>query len=165
MHHLGASKSAVPGETDKTLADASDAAPGAFPGHRFDLSYRQAMNTLPSNTPLMTSSSLFPRPNQSFFPGLGMKENDSMAFPMHHQGAMHGYFPQNRLSMQAGGSEFNPLYLQRQDNYPFLYSGHSYEITKPATPVFQTMSGSDLGGLGSAPAFPPGHAQHEEFDV
>lgn len=123
------------------------------------------MNTLPSNTPLMTSSPLFPRPNQSFFPGLGMKENDSMAFPMHHQGAMHGYFPQNRLSMQAGGSEFNPLYLQRQDNYPFLYSGHSYEITKPATPVFQTMNGSDLGGLGSAPAFPPGHAQHEEFDV
>ncbi|POS81058.1 hypothetical protein DHEL01_v200525 [Diaporthe helianthi] len=145
--------------------DAPEAGPEGAPGHRFDLSFRHAMSTLPSNTPLMTSASVFPRSNQSFFPGLGMKENDSMAFPMHHQGAVHGYFPQNRQSMQAGASGFNPLYLQRQDNYPFLYGGHSFEVAKPATPVFQPMNGPDLGGLGSAPAFQPGHAQHNEFDM
>lgn len=123
------------------------------------------MHTLPSNTPLMTSSSLFPRSNQSFFPGFGMKENDGMAFPMHQQGAMHGYFPQHRQTMQMNNGGFNPLYLQRQDNYPFLYGGHSFEVPKPATPVFQTLNGPDLGGLSSAPSFPPGQAQHEEFDL
>lgn len=123
------------------------------------------MNTLPSNTPLMASSSLFPRPGQGFFPGFGMKENDSMAFPMHQPGAMHGYFPHNRQNMQASTSGFNPLYLQRQDNYPFLYgSGHSFEAPKPPTPAFQTMNNADFASMDSTP-FQPGQAQQDDFDV
>ncbi|KAK7714152.1 hypothetical protein SLS64_004250 [Diaporthe eres] len=140
-------------------------APGPAPGNRFDLSFRNAMNDLPSNTPLMASSSLFPRPGQSFFPGFGMKENDSMAFPMHQPGAMHGYFPQNRQNMQASTSGFNPLYLQRQDNYPFLYSGgHSFEASKPPTPAFQTINGADFASMDSNP-FQPGQAQQDDFDA
>lgn len=148
-------------KTNKKITDA----PGPVPGHRFDLSFRTAMNNLPSNTPLMTSSSIFPRPSQSFFPGFGMKENDSMAFPMHPPGAMHGYFPQNRHNMQASASGFNPLYLQRQDTYPFLYGGHSFEASKPPTPAFQTLNGTDFTGMESNPSFQPDQAQQDDFDV
>lgn len=112
----------------------------------------------------MTSSSLFPRSNQSFFPGFGMKENDGMAFSMHQPGVMNGYFPQNRHNMQTSTGDFNPLYLQRQDNYPF-YGGHSFEAPKPPTPGFQTMNGADFGGMNSAPCFQPGQAQQDDFDV
>jgi hypothetical protein len=94
-----------------------------------------------------------------------MKENDSMVFPMHQHGAMPGYFTHPRPAMQAGAAGFNPLFLQRQDNYPFLYGGHSFEVPKPATPVFQSLNGPDLGGLGAASSFPHGSAKHEEFDV
>ncbi|KAG6362825.1 hypothetical protein INS49_007919 [Diaporthe citri] len=140
-------------------------APGPASGNRFDISFRNAMNNLPSNTPLMASSSLFTRPSQGFFPGFGMKENDSMAFPMHQPSAMHGYFPQNRQNMQASTSGFNPLYLQRQDNYPFLYSGHSFEASKPSTPAFQTVNSADFAGMDSNPSFQPGQAQQDDFDV
>lgn len=148
-------------KTNKNIADAI----GPAPGNRFDLSFRNAMNTLPSNTPLMTSSSIFPRPSQSFFPGFGMKENDSMAFPMHPPGAMHGYFPQNRHHMQASASGFNPLYLQRQETYPFLYGGHSFEASKPPTPAFQTLNGTDFTGMESTSSFQPDQAQQNDFDV
>lgn len=113
----------------------------------------------------MAASSLFPRPSQGFFPGFGMKENDGLAFPMHQTGAMHGYFPQNRQNMQASTGGFNPLYLQRQDNYPFLYSSHSFEASKPPTPAFQTMNGADFAGMDPNPSFQPGQAQQDDFDV
>ncbi|KAK2611412.1 hypothetical protein N8I77_004751 [Diaporthe amygdali] len=137
---------------------------GAPSGNRFDLAFRNAMHSLPSNTPLMTASSLFPRPNQSFFPGFGMKENDGMAFSMHQPGAMPSYFAQHRQNVQ-NASGFNPLCLQRQDSYPFLYGSHSFEAPKPPTPVFQNLNGPDFGALDSAPSFPSGQAQHEDFDV
>lgn len=139
--------------------------PGPSSGNRFDVSFRNAMNTLPSNTPLMTTTSLFHRPAPSFFPGFGMKENDAMAFSMHQPGAMNGYFPQNRQNMQANPNGFNPLYLQRQDNYPLFYSGHSYDASKPPTPAFQTMNGADFAGMDSAPSFQPGQAQQDDFGV
>lgn len=112
----------------------------------------------------MTSSSLFPRPNQSFFPGFGMKENDGMAFSMQQPGNLHGYFPPNRQTMQTSSGSFNPLYLQRQDTYPF-YGGHSFEAPKPPTPVFHTMNGAEFGGMDPAPSFQPGPAQQDDFEV
>lgn len=78
---------------------------------------------------------------------------------------MHGYFPLNRQNMHTSSSGFNPLYLQRQDNYPFLYGGHSFEASKPPTPVFQTLNGADFAGMGSTPAFQHGQTQQGDFDV
>ena len=88
-----------------------------------------------------------------------------MTFSMHQPGALHGYFPHSRQTMQASTSGFNPLYLQRQDNYHLLYGGHSFDASKPATPVFQTMNGPDFGGLNSTPSFQTGQTQQDDFEV
>ncbi|KAL1848870.1 hypothetical protein Daus18300_013482 [Diaporthe australafricana] len=135
--------------------------PGNPPDNRFDLSFRNAMHNLPSNMPLMTSS-VFSRPSQSFFPGFGMKENDSLAFPMPQPGAVHGFFAQPRQSMQVNTSSYNPLCLHRQDNYPFLYGGPAFEASKPPTPAFPAMPGADYGSMDTAPSFQPG--QNDEYE-
>jgi hypothetical protein len=58
---------------------------------------------------------------------------------------MHGYFPQSRQTMQSGTSGFNPLYLQRQDNCPFLYGGRPFEIPRPATSSTPWLRRNDPG--------------------
>lgn len=123
------------------------------------------MQALPTNLPMNTPSSMFNKPNASnYFESFGMKENDSnMGFPLQQSLAMPSYFVPQGHNMQSNG--FNPLCVQRQDNFPFLYGNPSFDNSKPSTPAFQPMNGVDFNNLGSATPFQTGKTQHEDYDI
>ena len=123
------------------------------------------MQALPANMPLNTSASMFNKPNTpNYFDSFGMKENDSnISFPLQQPLTMSSYFVPQTHNMQSNG--FNPLCVQRQDNFPLLYSTSSFDNLKSSAPPFQPINGVDFNSMGSATPFQTGKAQHEEFDI
>lgn len=122
------------------------------------------MQALPTNMPLNMSSSIYDKATiTNYYEGFGLKENDSMAFPLQQSVAMPSYFVPQGHNMQQNG--FNPLCVQRQDNFPFIYGSAAFDGSKSSAPAFQPMNGADYGGLGSAAPFQAGKSQHETFDI
>lgn len=122
------------------------------------------MQALPTNMPLNMSSSIYDKATiTNYYEGFGLKENDSMAFPLQQSVAMPSYFVPQGHNMQQNG--FNPLCVQRQDNFPFIYGSAAFDGPKSSAPAFQPMNGADYGGLGSAAPFQAGKSQHETFDI
>lgn len=121
------------------------------------------MQALPTNMPLNTTSSMFNKNAPNFFESFGMKENDNLSFPLQQPVPMPSYFAPQGHSMQQNG--LNPLCVQRQDNFPYLYGTGSYDSSKPSTPAFQPMNGSEYSGLGSTASYQTGHAKRSEYDI
>lgn len=140
---------------------ASVLATSPLAGHPFG--HPTAMQALPTNMPLNTGSAMFNKNVPNFFDGFGMKENDNLNFPLQQSVAMPSYFAPQGHNMQQNG--LNPLCVQRQDNFPFLYGTASFDNSKPSTPTFQPMNGTDYSGLGSAPPFQTGNAKRSPFDI
>lgn len=110
----------------------------SFSGHQM-LSHRAAMQALPSNRPM---SSMYGRPLNHQFT-MYDKENDRNAFSLQQTSNMHGYF-QPRQNMEPGA--FNPLCVQRQDNFPNVYD-QVFDSFKPSNVTFQPMSSMGYSGL------------------
>lgn len=92
-----------------------------------------------------------------------MKENDNLSFPLQQPVPMPSYFAPQGHNMQQNG--LNPLCVQRQDNFPFLYGAGSFDNSKSSTPAFQTLNGTDYSGLGSGAPYQTGHVKRSEFEI
>lgn len=98
-----------------------------------------------------------------YFESFGLKENDNNAFPLHQPLVIPNYFAPLGHNMQPNG--FNPLCVQRQDNFPFLYGAPSFDNSKSSTPALQPINGADYNGFGSAAPFQAGKTRHQDYDI
>ena len=125
------------------------------------------MQSLSTNIPLNTTSSLFNSSNKSappnYFEEFGFKDSDNMAFPLQHSIPMPGYFAPQRHNMQPNG--FNPLCVQRAENYSFVYGTPSFDSSKSTASTFQSMNAGDYSGLNPNSPFRTGNTQHENYDI
>lgn len=122
-----------------------------------------AMQALPTNMPVNTSSSFLNKNTPSFFDGFGMKENDNLNFSIQQPIPMRSYFAPQGHAMQQNG--LNPLCVQLQDSFPFFYGASSFDGSKSSNAAFQSMNGADYSGLGSAASFQTGNAKRSDFDI
>lgn len=97
------------------------------------------MQGLSTNRPL---SSMYGRTDNHQF-GMYDKENEPNVLSMQQTSNVPGYY-QPRQSMQAGA--FNPLYVQRQDNFANVY-GRGFDNFKPSNSVFQSLNGMGYNGM------------------
>ncbi|ROW10973.1 hypothetical protein VMCG_00879 [Cytospora schulzeri] len=130
-------------------------------GHPFG--HPTAMQALPTNMPLNMSSSVFNKNTPNYFDGFGMKENDNLSFSLQQPMSMPSYFAPPSHNMQQNG--LNPLCVQRQDNFPFLYGTGSFDSSKPSNTAFQSMNGTDYSGMGSTGQFHTGNAKRPQYDI
>lgn len=136
---------------------------------RMDLPFRPraALQPLSTNAPLAspTPMSYKPDTNSTAFPFFN-KENDIMPFQLRQPNNMQGFFSHQRHAMQPTG--FNPLCVQPQDNFSYLYSGSSYENPGPTDTAFQSFNGMNFDMNASqhfSPAPPQDPHDTNEFDI
>lgn len=102
------------------------------------------MQGLSSNRPM---ASMFGRSN--FQPSFAMldKENDRSAFSMQQPNGLPSFYNQLRQNVQTG--DINPLCVQTQNPFPYLY-GDGFDHNKPSAPnSFSSMNGMNYHGLHS----------------
>ncbi|KAJ4394554.1 hypothetical protein N0V93_003773 [Gnomoniopsis smithogilvyi] len=111
----------------------------SFAGQQAGFPPRNAMQALPSNRPL---SSMYGRTDNHRFV-MYDKENGRGVLSMQQPPNSSGYY-QPSQSVQAGA--FNPLYVQRPDNFANIY-GQGFDNFKPSNSAFQSFNGMDYNGM------------------
>lgn len=99
------------------------------------------------------------QPSFAFF-----DKEDHNTFSLQQAPSLPAYLGQQRQNMQSGG--LNPLCVQRQDNFPFLYGG--FDNSRPSNQTFQSMGVVDYSGLNNGSPYQPvdnsGH-NNDDFGV
>lgn len=131
------------------------------------------MLSLPTNRSM---ASMFGRPTQQPSFAFLDKENDRSAFSMQQANGMPAFYNQLRQNVQSGA--LNPLCVQRQNHFPYLY-GEGFDSNKPAAATnFSAMNGMNYSGhnnsmntmhshMNSVPQFQTGNGsdQNTNFDI